>query len=387
LPPLHGDFYDADGNIRNIAELVDAWNAGGGGIPNALKTLTDSENNVYEVFNESDGGGIVANGSQYECGICINGGNGAAGNYPQIYFDSWSLPGTYNTTAKTWTHNGTKSRMLIQAFPDGLKGSVDGANWSASALKALPAYAGTNLKDILVSDGESNDSFYYATNATTAWTFAFPLAGDYTLRSVDGGSRMEISASAQTVSVYFEDNLTATLTADSPTYTFIGEALYRGYDCLGYDLGGHVIPLATATLDISVTQNALVTGLEDIVASIANLFSQVASQRAREVADLTAASLNAIKIKPLHTKLVMVNTANAKQEYWVYHYPELVGGQDVYFGFGVALDGSLNPLLSSFRTVGSAVTFYATLPVPPTVDGTTTLKCTVTDGVAVYSWA
>jgi len=75
LPPLHAAFYDANGELRNIAELVDLWNAGGsGGTPNALNALTDTDNNVYEVFNESDGGGIVAVGSQYECGVCINGG-------------------------------------------------------------------------------------------------------------------------------------------------------------------------------------------------------------------------------------------------------------------------------------------------------------------------
>jgi hypothetical protein len=103
-----------------------------------LKKLVDANNNTYELGNEADGGYMISNGSQYECGWCINGGNGAGtldanGNpptFPQVYMDTWSAAGTWNSTTQTWTHNGTKSRMLVQLFSDGLKQSTDGTNWT-----------------------------------------------------------------------------------------------------------------------------------------------------------------------------------------------------------------------------------------------------------------
>jgi hypothetical protein len=228
---------------------------------------------------------------------------------------------------------------------------------ATSGVIAQSAYVNKNLKEILTYTGLEDNSKYYATNDTTHWAFIFPLSQDFILKSIDGGTRFDINAALQEVEVYFEDNLKAKLTSDAPTYRFLGEAIFRGYDCLGYDNIGQVISFASANLNILVTQDALTTGLEDIVASIANLYGQVNSQRARIVANLTAASLNKVRIRPAHTKLIMEDGA-VNSQYFVYHYPQKLSGLDVYFGFGVNLDASLNPTLTSFRTVGNTVEFY-----------------------------
>jgi hypothetical protein len=104
-------------------------------IPGELQEYVDPDSQTYRIFNQENGGGIISAGSQYECGFVINGNNGAGQTYPQVYFDSWDQAGTYDADTKTWTHNGTKSRMLVQLFPDGLKQSTDGVNWTSFALE------------------------------------------------------------------------------------------------------------------------------------------------------------------------------------------------------------------------------------------------------------
>jgi hypothetical protein len=157
----------------------------------ALSLLLDSNNNTYALGNENDGGYFISNGSRYECGFALNGGNGAstAGNpaptIPQIYMDTWSADGTFNAANNTWIHNGVKSRMLVQFFADGMKYSTDGVTWTpyssktytdtmdAVTLTAAKAYA----DGIAVGGGGSALYSAFCDSAATAQIKAVSLPG------------------------------------------------------------------------------------------------------------------------------------------------------------------------------------------------------------------
>jgi hypothetical protein len=223
---------------------------------NALNALTDADNNVYELGNEGDGGYMLGIGSQFECGFCINGGNGAAGNYPQIYFDSWSLPGAYNATNKTWTHNGVKSRMLVQLFADGLKFSTDGATW-APYITSQPAYTNMPLQTLMDASSALGIAGYFVVDASSVWTFA-DVTAEFTVPSIDAGASRVIG-DGESSKIYYENAQYGEITEPGGTYQFAGPVLFRGLNSYTGDIGG-----------ITVTQNAIASGLADLAATIAN---------------------------------------------------------------------------------------------------------------------
>ncbi|MDR2095726.1 MAG: hypothetical protein LBP76_09455 [Treponema sp.] len=94
-------------------------------MPEGLKKSVGDNNTAYEVKNSATGGMITGSGSRFECGVSISDG------YPQMFYNSWDEPGTFDPVTKEWTHNGIKSQVIVRLFPDGLKHSTDGTVWTA----------------------------------------------------------------------------------------------------------------------------------------------------------------------------------------------------------------------------------------------------------------
>jgi hypothetical protein len=204
-------------------------------------------------FNETDGGGLVYldDAGREVAGIALNGND----NCPQLYVHRYTGASTTPTT-----------RVLFEIHEDGayVSTALVGTNWVRLGPIHQPAYTDMPLQTLMDASSALDTAAYFACNASSVWKFA-DVTAQFEVHTLDGASRLV--GDGTSVKVYYESTQYGEITENGGTYEFAGPVLFRGLDGYSGDISG-----------ITVTQDAIMSGLEDEAATIANAVGWIQRQ-------------------------------------------------------------------------------------------------------------
>ncbi|MDR3235020.1 MAG: hypothetical protein LBT46_15395 [Planctomycetaceae bacterium] len=118
------------------------------------------------------------------------------------------------------------------------------------------AWVDMPLQTPMDSSANLDTAAYFACDTTSVWKFA-DVTAIFSVESIDSASR--IIGNGESIKIYYESVQYGEITANNGTYTFAGPVLFRGLDGYIGDISG-----------ITITQDAISSGLEDLAATAAN---------------------------------------------------------------------------------------------------------------------